>query len=291
MQINISNKGNYPTHLKVLVGGFAGSGKTTFASTFPHPFFVTCHAGVSTLAKHPGIPYMEVEAETDLFTIKQFLDNPEAQVETLGYEIETLVIDSIDDLQRRLLVQRMKADNRTETKIEDWGWLGTRMNAIFKALYSLPMNLVITCRTNPETTNLMLQGAFAEQVHNYVDYALWSSWHTDWDNLSEIDRIDMDAYLEGDKLEFPKLDSSPRTWVLCSETTAWTHSNAADLPSEISADYWTLWDLHVEALENIPDLDEDFVNTFASTVVDYDNAKSILDEVFKELSDLEGPES
>lgn len=173
MEIQFSSAGDlWPQYLRVLVGGSPGVGVTTFATTCPNPLFVMCNGGLSTLAKTPGIPYLRVNNEKDLFIAKEVASNPQDFPELNGYVPETLVIDSLDDLQRRLLLDRMKSEGRSETRIEDWGWIATRLNAIFVQLTSLPLHLIVTCRINSETGDLLLQGQFRDQIHNYVDYAL-----------------------------------------------------------------------------------------------------------------------
>ena len=163
-KIKLSGRETWPPKLKVLVSGDPGSGKTSFAASFPNPFFIMCNGGEATLSKFPATPFMEVDNENELFSITKVITELESPV-------ETIVIDSIDDFQRRLMLDRLKNENRKETKIEDWGWLATRINAIVGHLSALPFHFVLTSRINTEQGRLAIQGQFGDQVLNYVDYS------------------------------------------------------------------------------------------------------------------------
>ncbi len=169
--IHFSTKGKFwPQHLRVLVAGDPGTGKTTFATDFPDPFVINCAGGLASVADQE-FAYADVYSEADVATaveaIKAGSDGP------LGdYTPQTLVIDSIDELQRRIMLSRLNEKQRSETQIDDWGWIATRFNKMFTALANLDMHLVITCRINDEMDKLAIGGQFGNQIHNYVDYAL-----------------------------------------------------------------------------------------------------------------------
>jgi len=168
--IHFSTKGKFwPEHLKVLVAGDPGSGKTSFATGFPNPFVVNCAAGLASVTNRE-FPYADVYSEADVATVVEAIKaGPEG---ALGdYVPETLVIDSVDELQRRILMSRLADKKRSETTMEDWGWIATRFNKIFTAITSLDMHVVITCRINDEMDKLAIGGQFGNQIHNYIDYA------------------------------------------------------------------------------------------------------------------------
>jgi hypothetical protein len=230
-----------------------------------------CNGGLSTLAKIPGVPYLRVNNEKDLFVAKEVVENPQDFPELNGYVPETLVIDSLDDLQRRLLLDRMKSEGRSETKIEDWGWIATRLNAVFVQLTSLPVHLVVTCRLNSETGDLLLQGQFRDQVHNYVDYALAieevpdEEWFTDF----AIQHVDDDT----DLYDIAVNAVTKRT-LMHSPACRWTHGLVEFRQTDPS--FESLWEIHTAtgALHQI----SEFTN-----LVDHDEAVEILTAIMADV--------
>lgn len=169
---------DWPQYARILVVGSPGVGKTTLASRFPNPLWVNCKAGTTTLARL-GMPYVNVATESELFSLRNFLalDADEREA-AFGRPVDTLVIDTVDELQRLLLVDRLKSERRTEAKLEDFGWLSTRFHAIFEGLTQLPVHLVFVAHSkdvNMGDTVIFkpaLQGQFAEHIHQYVDMSL-----------------------------------------------------------------------------------------------------------------------
>jgi hypothetical protein len=176
LNVSFSGMEEFPSRLRVLLAGQAGVGKTTFASNFPNPLWVNAACGLTTLARIGGIPFINFSCEMDLFAVKQMIESDHEKV--LGFKIETLVVDSVDEMQRVLLSERLKSENRSETKLEDWGWLSNRMHAIFSGLTQLPVHVVFVCHTKEVTffDNTIfkpaLAGQFCEHIHEYVDMSL-----------------------------------------------------------------------------------------------------------------------
>lgn len=169
---------DWPEYARVLVVGSPGVGKTTLASRFPNPLWVNCKAGVATLARLT-VPYVDVTTESDLFALRNFLAlDADARESAFGRPVDTLVIDTVDELQRLLLVDRLRAEHRAETNLGDFGWLSSRFHAIFEGLTQLPVHLVFVAHS--KDVNMgdsvifkpALQGQFAEHIHQYVDMSL-----------------------------------------------------------------------------------------------------------------------
>lgn len=177
LRINFAGATEFPSKHRILLAGQAGVGKTTFASRFPNPLWVNAACGMTTLCRLGQIPYVNFTKELDLFGIKQMIES-DASENVLGLSVETLVIDSVDEMQRILLSERLKSENRSETKLEDWGWLNNRMHAIFAGLSQLPIHIVYICHTKEvmvfENTIFKpaLSGQFCEHIHEYVDMSL-----------------------------------------------------------------------------------------------------------------------
>lgn len=277
MKVTLSGKQHWPEHLRVLVGGFSGSGKSRFASTFPNPLVANClgEGGYTNWAFSPGTPLVDIESEADMITFRELALNGIG-----SYKVETLVIDSVDELQRKLLLERLAAEGRIETKIEDWGWLANRLNAIFTNLSQQPFNLVILCRKNIETNGLALQGQFAASVHNYVDYAFESTLDPD---LSKEEAQAVMDQLADDSQPFPDIDMK---YVLTAgPTIAWTYSKVDNEKFKLvlNADYSDLKSLHLSAV----DIMEETVSSHGTVIQDLDEAREILKEIFEDdFSDL-----
>jgi len=146
--INVAGDSEYPEYLRMLVVGQPGVGKTTLASNFPNPLWINAGCGITTLARMGDIPYVNVNNEMDLFAVKQLLDRgPQEREYVLGRPVDTLVVDTVDELQRILMAERLNTERRSETKMEDWGWLNARFHAIFGGLTQLPLNVVFIAHT------------------------------------------------------------------------------------------------------------------------------------------------
>ena len=181
MQLNVNFAGasDYPETIRMLVAGHPGSGKTRFAATFPNAIWANASCGMATLAQL-GKPYVNINGESDLLALKSALDcDADTRDERFGMHIDTLVVDTVDEFQRLLLLERRRQERRTETTPSDWGWLGQRMHAIFEGLSSLPLNIVFICHLKEVTDDSSklwikpgLQGAFTDQISQYVDYAV-----------------------------------------------------------------------------------------------------------------------
>lgn len=109
--------------LKVLVYGTSGSGKTTFAGTFPKPYFFDTDFGMLTLRGRD----IEYDSYDSWVEMKSKLDKMLAK-ET---EFETIVIDSITSVQDLMLAAIMAENNQKEPRLHEWGVLVERLRGLF----------------------------------------------------------------------------------------------------------------------------------------------------------------
>ena len=173
LQVITAGAEDVSSYVRIVVSGAPGSGKTTFATTAPNVIWAAAAPGFSPLAKQ-GIRYVNIGNENDLFNLKLALEEG-------SVEADTLVIDSVDELQRRLFIQKLKADNRNTIKNEDWNWVEAKMNGIFDSLSELPIHIIYITHTKDVggfdgvevkvKNNLM--GSIANQIYKYVDYAVF----------------------------------------------------------------------------------------------------------------------
>jgi AAA domain len=172
MIVHTTGAAELPSKLKMLVCGTNGSGKTRFAATFPNPIFANCLGGMLALADK-NMRYVNIHEEADLLKLKLKLETGEMLA-------DTIVIDTLDEFQRILLAERLFSERRGETNASDFGWLGQRMHTIVDGLCSMDLNVVMLCHTKDVSDGVSgqlfikpgLQGAFADQIGQYVDFAL-----------------------------------------------------------------------------------------------------------------------
>lgn len=179
MQINFSGDKEYSRYARILLAGAPGVGKTSFALTASNPFVISASPDLTTLARHGGTPYVDVRSEDQFFAVTEFLRRPEEEiVQAIGRPVSTVVIDRLDEFQRRMLVGRVEAERRSEIKGDDWNWIAQRLNVIFESITKLPYHMVFIVNTKEVWSDdevfvrPALQGSFADSVHGYVQASL-----------------------------------------------------------------------------------------------------------------------
>lgn len=182
MSIEIRRTGSvdYGRYLKVLICGNPGVGKTLISSTFPNPLYASAEGGLMSIADR-GIPYIDIRTSDALLSIKTTLDqSPDVREKMFGFPVDTLVVDTIDEIQRILIRERIVETKKESLQLQDWGWLGEQMQALIRGLRNLEMNVVLTCHlketTDAETGKVFfkpqMQGAMGDQLPAFVDLAL-----------------------------------------------------------------------------------------------------------------------
>jgi hypothetical protein len=181
MSLKIRRTGSeeYGRYIKALLCGESGSGKTLTASTWPNPFYASAEGGLMSIADR-NIPYAEIRSSPDLLKIKMLMEDSEMRNEYLKFPVETVVIDTIDEIQRILVRERLEETGQETMKLQDWGWLSEQMASIIRGFRNLPMNVVFTCHvkevTDSDTGKVTfkpgLQGAIADQITGMVDLSL-----------------------------------------------------------------------------------------------------------------------
>ena len=180
MKIRRTGAADYGRWTKALICGPPGSGKTLISSTWPNPFYASAEGGLMSIADR-NIPYVDIRSSADLLNIKNSIDqDAEIREKLFGFPIDTIVIDTIDEIQKIVIRERLAETHRDALQLQDWGWLGEQMRAIITGFRNLDMHVVFTCHTKEtadEETGRMyfkpnLQGAFASDIPGYVDLAL-----------------------------------------------------------------------------------------------------------------------
>lgn len=171
--IEFSGKKDLSKYARMLLAGEAGAGKTKYALTAPNPIWAAAYPDSIALAKATNTRYVTINSEQDLLLLHKALK--EGLVEA-----DTVVIDRVDEIQRRMFINRMISEKRDFLKNEDWNWMEAKLNQIAKGFCDLELNVIFICQTRDVggfdgqdfITKPDIQGGFAQDIYSYVDYAV-----------------------------------------------------------------------------------------------------------------------
>lgn len=170
--------GSARRHMAVLLIGSPGSGKTKTPSSFPSPLYAAAEANLMSIEDKP-IPVQRITTSEKLKELKAFLDQtPDVRQNLLGFPVETLVVDTVDEVQRILKAERERARRKWER--DDWGWLAEELRALVRGLRLLTgngMNVVCTVHIGEDKDEAKgtiykkpaLQGQMAGEIAQYFD--------------------------------------------------------------------------------------------------------------------------
>jgi len=128
------------THMKVMVWGEAKSGKTTFAATFPRPYFFDMDVGMLSLAGQ-DIEY-ETYDGTSAGYQKFRKDLPKIAERD---DIDTLVIDSLSTMHPMMMdaIQKMAGTYPGMPQIKEYGIQVVQMRKFLFELVRYPKHVVL----------------------------------------------------------------------------------------------------------------------------------------------------
>lgn len=246
-ELHTAGADEYPKRLRMLIVGSPGSGKTHFASTFPNALFACSGGDLTTLSHRGSVPYVNINTLKDLYLLKQALDRPiEERTELFGRKIDTLVIDTVDELQRLLLWERVRNEGRTDTVAGDWGWIAERFHSIFQGLKQVDIHLVILARTKDvqyEESHTVLQpalgGAFSEAIHKYVDVSSYLQARPDIDKYVDDLSVSQFGTSTGEiKIKAPEPEVSTLRYLRFTSLpyVPWVNDKTGTLPARLLAD-------------------------------------------------------
>lgn len=173
-----------PRYLKALICGDPGSAKTLFCSTAPNVLIISMEGGrMSIEDRH--VPFVEVDNSTDFLGLLRMLQAGETQraryLKSLGFDgsvIDTVAVDTIDELSQILAKERYTAGKRDSLDLQGYGWLKEQMKGITTALRNLELHVVMTShlrsRDDDEGHKSIwpaIEGGFNEKIAGYVDVA------------------------------------------------------------------------------------------------------------------------
>jgi len=139
---------------KVLLYGVAGTGKTTMAATFPKPLFLDLEGGMlSTRRVGPVLRYPKNPSE-DIKSYPQVVDFYNAIVADKNPQFETIVIDSLNELQ--LLVtsyvvgkfRKVTRQYDDQMTLADYGKANRDFAKVVRLFLKLPYHVVFTAASS-----------------------------------------------------------------------------------------------------------------------------------------------
>lgn len=178
LTIKKTGAADYGRYIKMLVCAHPGSGKTVFGSTATEPLIVDCESGLMSVADK-DIAYATVKSSLDndqlLLNLQQ---DANTQKEMMGFCPQTIVVDTIDEIQRIYERERLEQTGQDSLKIQDFGWLKDRMiDSVILPYRNLDKNVVFLCHvkdTQDEETGRTfvkpgLKGGIADEIAAYMD--------------------------------------------------------------------------------------------------------------------------
>lgn len=167
----------YGHYFKALITGLPGSGKTLISSTASYPLYASAEAGLMSVADR-NVPFVEIKNSEQLREVFRAANQPpEIRQKAFGHRVDTLVVDTIDEIQKILIKERLSSTKKEMLAQQDWGWLSSQMQAIVGSFRNLDMNVIFTCHlkviedseTGATSFGPALQGSFKDEIPAFVD--------------------------------------------------------------------------------------------------------------------------
>lgn len=175
--------------LKILVAGTPGAGKTLLASTFPNVLYADAEGRLLSV-RNRGVKAVRVASSATLDELRAALaQKPEVRAKILGAPVDTVVLDTVDEIAKIIHQERLKAEKREIFAMGDWAWFGDTLRSLLRGFRNLPLNVLFNVHTKEEKDSETgrvwfkpdIQGAVGNEIAAYVDesFALTSRWTND----------------------------------------------------------------------------------------------------------------
>lgn len=165
--------------IKMLVAGPPGSGKTRTASTWPNVLYADAEGRLLSI-RDRDVRKVSITSMGDLEELKAALDQrPETRAEILGGPVDTVVIDTVDEVARIVIKERLRAERHETMQMADWGYLGDTMRNFVRGYRNLAVNVIFNVHLKSSTDEgtgrveyrPAIQGAMGDQIAEFVDEA------------------------------------------------------------------------------------------------------------------------
>ena len=153
--------------LKVAIYGVAGSGKTTFASTFPSPIFLDLNRGLLSIRDKTNIRALTLYNATFVEikdAVKMAEDDPECK---------SIIIDTIGEVSEACMSHSLTLNRRQKPEFDDWIAFFNMMKDFIIRLRNSPKNICVICHEMTEkdenTGRIWCKPAFQGQMKGKFD--------------------------------------------------------------------------------------------------------------------------
>jgi AAA domain-containing protein len=171
---------DYGRYINCLVVGEPGAGKTRSSSTWPNPIYASAEGGMMSVAdRQPAV--VDITSSHVLLELRNILvQEPKVREQMLGVPCDTVILDTVDELSRILIRERLEREKKDTLAIADWGWLGDQLRNIVRGFRNLDLHTVFLVHAknaeDSETgriiTKAAIQGAMGDEIAGYVDIAV-----------------------------------------------------------------------------------------------------------------------
>jgi hypothetical protein len=166
--------------LKLMIAGPPGVGKTLFASTFPNVCYADAEGRLLSVRKR-DVKAVKISSVGVLDELRAALaQSPEVRAKVLGAPVDTIVLDTVDEIARLIIKERLRAEKRETMAMADWGYLGDTLRAMLRGFRNLPMHVLLNVHLkaseDSETGRVYwkpaIQGQVGDEIAAYVDESL-----------------------------------------------------------------------------------------------------------------------
>lgn len=180
LQVKRAGADEYGLWVKMLVVGDPGTGKTRTASTWPDVLYANCEGGLMSVADRHAA-HVDIDSAAQVKELLGVLgQSTDVRDKMLGVPVQTVVIDTLDEIARMLIQQRLSDERKESFAMADWGWLGDQLRFIVRTVRNLDMNVIINVHVKSQEDSETgrtyfkpaIQGAMSDELAAYVDLAL-----------------------------------------------------------------------------------------------------------------------
>jgi DNA polymerase III delta prime subunit len=163
--------------LKLMIAGPPGVGKTLFAATFPNVCYADAEGRLLSV-RHRAVKAVKVASVGTLDELRATLaQSPEVRERVLGAPVDTIVLDTVDEIARLIVKERLQAEKRETMAIADWGYLGDTLRSMLRGFRNLPLHVLLNVHLksseDSETGRVhwkpSIQGSVGDEIAAYVD--------------------------------------------------------------------------------------------------------------------------
>jgi hypothetical protein len=166
--------------LAVLICGDPGTGKTLFSTTWPDVVILDAEGRLLSV-RDRDIRAITVGSTSVLDEARAALAQaPDVRAKLFGGPVSTVVIDTVDEVARLIIRERLRAEKRETMAMADWGYLGDTLRSLLRGFRNLDLNVIfnVHLRSSEDSESgrifyrPSIQGQVGDEIAAYVDLAL-----------------------------------------------------------------------------------------------------------------------